>query len=132
LFNTSLKQAKSFTSQLKKLSLLVHRAGNKIIATLLALSLILTLTACGGDTEPSGNNDITTPTTTTAPPPVIDLPNDEDEPQAENLDNSTFSWDGGETVIDIPNQYQEHEITDNEIYGRSSIPNTAKKLQIYY
>jgi len=65
----------------------------KLIATLLALSLILTLTACGGETEPtdSGNNDITTPTIPNIPDstPTVDTPNNEDEPQTENLDSAS-------------------------------------------
>ncbi|MDR2532129.1 MAG: hypothetical protein LBC82_04725 [Oscillospiraceae bacterium] len=63
---------------------------NKLIATLLTLSLILTLTACGGDTEPSGNNDITTPTTTTAPVTTT-TPS---EPETQDLDNSNTPDNG--------------------------------------
>ena len=58
----------------------------KLIATLLVLSFVLTLTACGGEAEPA--NSVNDDVITTIAPSVSGLPSDESEPQTENLYNA--------------------------------------------
>jgi hypothetical protein len=105
---------------LVKLSLLIHWAEiklyrsikmkNKLIATLLTLSLVLTLTACGDEVTPEApeNNEPDFPDFARAaigdeevipldPPPdnnttpTIDPPSNEDEPQTQDLNSTVFT-----------------------------------------
>jgi uncharacterized repeat protein (TIGR02543 family) len=72
---------------------------NKLIAALLALSLILTLTACGEpDPEPQAPDNRPTPEQNAPEQPTVnDPPSNENEPQTQDLDNTpsdgTFEGD---------------------------------------